>query len=594
MSVVTPEDTFVSGQVVPAAQIRWEGDQCVSLDHDDRYFSPDGQREVERVFMAPVELSGRFAATTGTFTVGELGFGTGLNLATLAAEFLARAPASARLHFISLERRPLDGRMLHTMAELWQARLPILSELAASYPPRLSGWHRLHLAGGRVCLSLFFGSASAGLADIMHRQQLPVDHWLLDGFTPPKNPSLWRPALFQQIAQLSAAGTSIATYSAVGAIRRALADVGFAMRKVDQMPVKLHSLAGEFSLQPSARFQPPGSIQVLGGGIAGCSIARALADRGLAVTLVEPSGRLASHASRIPAAVLHGRLRDDGSPEAAWQALSYHYSHQQLQQYPGYQPKGVRQITGPNAAPERLAAIHDRYAPSGSWLTASEQPDTHWRDSVAAIDFAIGGVVHGPTLCRALSTHPLITLSQTRIPAAMTVLASGIASRDHPAASYLEIAALGGQAELCTTPNPPPIAIVGAGYIAPCRGGMVIGSTYEYRDWQPAEAVAANLAPWRNSGRHRGSFRGTRTITSDRVAIVGQLFDRELAPVPGLRISTGFGSTGMSSAPFAAECIAAELGGEFAPIAGDLATALSSLRFRHRQARRGPRMDAIP
>lgn len=598
-SLDAPSDA-ASGRCLPAARVRWDGHQCLSLETGDRYFSPDGADEVSRVFMTPVSLSERFRAAKNTFTCGELGFGTGLSLAVLAEQFCTVAPHTARLHVISFERTPLARADMQKMARLWQAKLPVYAELVDQYPPLLTGWHRLHLCGGRVCLSLYFGTANNGLDDITNRQQLPVDHWLLDGFAPPKNPSLWQPELLKQLANFAAPGSTIATYTAVGEVRRNLVASGYNMRKVDQMPIKLHSLAGTFeasTLRP--QFHPPATIQILGGGIAGACVARGLADRGIPSTIVEPEGKLARHASRIPAAALHGRLRDDGSTGAAWQASSYHYSHQRLQAFAGYQPTGTLQISGPNASPERLAALLSRYGASGDWLAASDQVVTRWRSAAATLRFRIGGTVRGPTLINALVDHSLIT--QTTVatsPTAagtcnsITVLANGFASRQHPAAGYLEIASLPGQAELCAHSAPPREPIVGAGYMAPCRGGMIIGSTYEYRDWLPEDATRANLEPWLDTGQHRASFRGNRTITSDRVAIIGELFDRDGVAVPNLRVSTGFGSTGMSSAPLAGECIAAELAGEFAPVTRELLGAVSSKRFRKRQARRGVRMGA--
>src|SRR5262249_20047672 len=142
--------------------------------------------------------------------------------------------------------------------------LPIYAELARAYPPLLGGWHRRHLAGGRVTLSLFFGDAAAGLSDIVDRQRRPVDAWLLDGFAPDRNPELWSDAVWRAIADLSGDGTTLATFSAVGAVRRGLEGVGFAMRKIDQRPFKRHTLAGVFESRGLARPQQPASVSVVG------------------------------------------------------------------------------------------------------------------------------------------------------------------------------------------------------------------------------------------------------------------------------------------------------------------------------------------
>jgi len=264
--------------------------------------------------------------------------------------------------------------------------------------------------------------------------------------------------LFEQIAALSARDTTLATYTAVGEVRRSLENAGFDMRKVDQMPIKLHSLAGVFEPKGMPDFFAPSQVQVIGAGIAGASAARSLAERGIKVTLAEPSSRIASHASRIPAAVMHGRLRDDGSPGAAWQALSSHYSHHRLLPLTGFRPTGAQQISGPNAPPERLAAIYDRYQASGNWLEQHPHPKSKWRAAETALRFNIGGVVHGPTLCRSLADHPLITVQDSAAPHSAnqpTILANAIQAQSHPNARYLEIAALAGHEALAATrPTP--------------------------------------------------------------------------------------------------------------------------------------------
>ena len=108
-------------------------------------------------------------------------------------------------------------------------------------------------------MSVFFGDGAAGFGDIVGRQRLPVDAWLLDGFAPDRNPQLWSEALWRTLAELSDEGSTIATFSAVGAVRRALADAGFTMRKVDQRPHKRHTLAGVFARARGMAYAPPRS-----------------------------------------------------------------------------------------------------------------------------------------------------------------------------------------------------------------------------------------------------------------------------------------------------------------------------------------------
>ena len=147
-----------AGEVLAPARIKWDDQQCLNAEHGDRYFSADGQAEVKRVFMAPVNLQQRLTALREgtTFTCGELGFGTGLNIATVADAFVTHAPKRARLHLITTERSPLSAADMQRMASLFAPKLPIYRALTAAYPPLLTGWHRLHLAAGRIVVSLYF------------------------------------------------------------------------------------------------------------------------------------------------------------------------------------------------------------------------------------------------------------------------------------------------------------------------------------------------------------------------------------------------------------------------------------------------------
>ena len=69
----------------------------------------------------------------------------------------------------------------------------------------------------------------------------------------------------------------------------------------------------------------PSTAIVIGGGIAGCSTAHALALRGITVTLFERNASIASEATGNPQAMLYPRL--SGNDDASRFALeSYRYS----------------------------------------------------------------------------------------------------------------------------------------------------------------------------------------------------------------------------------------------------------------------------
>jgi tRNA U34 5-methylaminomethyl-2-thiouridine-forming methyltransferase MnmC len=72
-----------------------------------------------------------------------------------------------------------------------------------------------------------------------------ADAWFLDGFSPAKNPELWTPGLLAEVARHTTPGGTLATYSAAGAVRRALAEAGFAVARGPGFARKRHMTTGQ-------------------------------------------------------------------------------------------------------------------------------------------------------------------------------------------------------------------------------------------------------------------------------------------------------------------------------------------------------------
>ncbi len=578
--------------MIEPAVLGWRNGVPFARDFGDIYHSPDGARETERVFVEPVGLRGmaeRAAAKGVTLRVAELGFGTGLNFAVTAAMTLE---AGCRLHYIGVDAHPLEPTDFASIARQRRSMLPIYARLEGIYPPMLPGWHRRFLAEGRLCLSLYWGEAGAALSDLAHGQAQPIDAWFLDGFAPDRNPDMWREDLLRAIAGLAGTGTVVSTFTAVGRVRRSLEACGFDMRRVDQRPYKRESLAGVFVRNGVARRKVPGRVTVAGAGIAGASVARHLAEQGIAVTVYDPAAAVASGASGIPAMLLHPRLLGDRSPQAEWRAHAYAYSQAWVSRFAGFVQSGVLQTPSSNLDAGKLERIASAYADSGLLHMLDGKAATRlggWGLDGDALYFPRAGIVEPAALTRSLLDHPRIDVRLgQRAPqyARPLVLACAGAVRDHAQAAYLETAQVHGQVDIVTMDVRPRIAVVGDGYLAPVGCGVVTGATFEHRAWPVRRASESNLRGVSGrSYRWKGRSRATRTIASDRTPIVGEL-ER------GLYVSTAHGSMGTVSAPFAAAMIASRMSGDVAPVHPAVASLVAPQRFRRRQARRGFRMGA--
>ena len=198
------------------ALIDWrDGGVPVSRRFDDPYFSlHDGLAETRHVFLDGNGLPGRLHPG---FRIMELGFGTGLNL--LAVMALEPPP----LTFTSFELEPLD----RDTAALAHEAFPALARWSV---PLLDVWDRLGdgpVTLGPVTVDLRVGDA---------RQTLPAwegsaDAVFLDGFSPAKNPELWGADLLAAVADRVGPGGTVATYTAAGHVRRALAAAGLEVER---------------------------------------------------------------------------------------------------------------------------------------------------------------------------------------------------------------------------------------------------------------------------------------------------------------------------------------------------------------------------
>ena len=98
--MTTPE----SGWPLRCATLQWDDDQPTAPAFGDIYHARDGAHETQRVYIEPAAIVDRWRKQSD-FTVGELGFGTGLNLVALLERW--QQTPGTRLHYISFERYPI-------------------------------------------------------------------------------------------------------------------------------------------------------------------------------------------------------------------------------------------------------------------------------------------------------------------------------------------------------------------------------------------------------------------------------------------------------------------------------------------------------
>ncbi len=327
------------------ARLDWsEAGTPVSSDFGDVYFSNDnGLSETRYVFLQQNRLPARFSHhDRDSFVIGETGFGTGLNFLATMQAFLAQAPQSgngSRLHFISFEKYPLTQTDLHKALAAWPELASLSQDLIAQWPLPLSGCHRLHFAGGRIRLDLWFGDIQDMLPQVPHGTEGLVDVWYLDGFAPAKNPEMWTPELFDSLARLARGNATISTFTSAGFVRRGLIDAGFATKKTKGHGTKWAMLIGERSAKAPAQtitnhYARPagrdGEVVIIGGGIASAMTALSLTERGRKVTLLCDAGEAATGASGNRQGALYPLLNGEHDALSRFYSQAFGYARQRL------------------------------------------------------------------------------------------------------------------------------------------------------------------------------------------------------------------------------------------------------------------------
>ncbi len=217
--------------------VEWdENDLPFSPRFDDHYYSRhDGCAETRHVFLAGNALPDRWAGRE-TFVIGELGFGTGLNLLETWSCWREHRRPGQHLLFQSVEAFPLDVDDMARALSQW----PQLSGLAERL---LAAWDH---NTDPICLDE--QTTFACKLGFVH-DKLPdfheTDAWFLDGFAPAKNPDMWSADVMKMVADKTASGGTFASYTAAGWVRRNLEDAGFVVEKRPGYGTKRDMIAGE-------------------------------------------------------------------------------------------------------------------------------------------------------------------------------------------------------------------------------------------------------------------------------------------------------------------------------------------------------------
>ncbi|HEY4028892.1 MAG TPA: tRNA (5-methylaminomethyl-2-thiouridine)(34)-methyltransferase MnmD [Caulobacteraceae bacterium] len=571
----------------PSAELDWTAEGAPrSRRFDDIYFSREGGLDETRaVFLQGCGLPEAWAGRR-RFTVGETGFGTGLNVLALLDLWRTARPPGGRLSVFSVEAYPMAREEAERALAAWPELADLAALLIRRWPRRAPGFHRVDLPELDAALDLAVGDAQWGI----ETWGGAADAWFLDGFAPARNPEMWRPGVLQAIAARSAPGARLATFTVAGSVRRGLQEAGFEVDKRPGHGAKRERLEARLPGAATAASDPP-QVAVIGAGIAGAALARAF--RALGVRPLVVDAGVGDAASGNPAALVSPALDAGGGARAQFYAQAFARAvdlYRELGEAAVIDGR-VEQLARTERDPARFQAVLDGGLFAEGALTRTEGGLMFEEGLVvrpqAIIDAWLGGCGRLTARVERLER----TAGRWRLHGADGVIAE---------ADVVVIAAGAGSGPLMGRPAAfTPVrgqaswvpgleldhALAWGGYACPMDGGVLFGATHDRgrADIEvAAEDHARNLKtlaeglPGLAATAEGLALQGraaVRATTFDRMPAVGPLGE------PCLYLLGGLGSRGFCTAPLLAEHLAAEVLGAPSPLPNSLLNLNLTLRL---------------
>lgn len=598
------------------------------------------------------------------FVILDAGLGSvGRFLAAWAA-WRADSKACEQLHFIAIEPQAPEWPEIKR-AFAGSPSEALVDELAHVWPPMTTNFHRLGFEGGRLQLLMAVGDVSAVLPELV----CTVDAFRIRSAGAPREGSTSMHAhpgpypdhkrrnlgrVLKALARVAAPGARLLADGDSPELLAAIAAAGFEVLPSASPMTLAHFAPGFIPRRAPSRSPFPANVErhalVIGAGLAGCSIAWALAEQGWRTTVLERNGAPAQETSGNPAGLFHGIVNPQDGAHARfnraaaleaqklvslavseWGVAGATDGLLRLDDTPGgvEAMRAVLRSLGLPAAYVRAVDTAEAddlagiplgrpawFYPGGGWVSPAQ---------LAAALLRAGGKktsLHCHTDVRSLQRvdnqwAAFDANGRCLAQAAVVVFANAESASRLLGPSPWPIAPVRGQISIAPSASLgglPRIPIAGAGYLLPeINGCAFFGATaqpgecgmdlriadhaYNLQQLQRLTGRVIDLPPVELKGRV-----GIRWSTDDRLPIVGAVPDIEAAKtasrldqprfvprLPGVFVFTALGSRGITWCPLSAHVLASAIAGAPAPLEASLLDAIDAGRFVSRQARRATR-----
>jgi tRNA 5-methylaminomethyl-2-thiouridine biosynthesis bifunctional protein len=546
-------------------------------------------------------------------------FGSGLDFLATWRAWQEDPQRPRLLHYVALTAEPVSAEALVAGSAADPVLLALARQLSTQWHGLKPGFHRLTLEDGQLLLTLCVGETTA----LLRQQAFVADAVYLgadkSGRAPEQPWDSWR---VKALARCCRRGTRLSGPPTGARLRADLMQCGFELqRSANDQPTD--ALLGVFNprwelkqtRKPAPASAPVvGNCAVIGAGLAGASVAAALARRGWQVQVLDQGTAPSAGASGLPVGLVVPHVSVDDCTlsrlSRAGVRLMLQQARSLLQPGQDWDESGTleRRLDGDGSLPDLWHARAAWIKPAAlvrAWLT---QPNIafHSGSQVASVR---RGAAHwelldaqNQLLCRAdrvvfanaMGALPLIEQLHTRSPERC------LSIKRLPALQGVHGQLSWGLHPGTPDAGLPQFPVNGAGSVipkVPTAAGLAwfVGSTYQPERLKTLGVEAnhaANLERLLRLLPDAGStlapqfasvalqdWSNTRCVSADRLPVVGPL---DPSDAPGLWICAAMGSRGLSFSMLCAELLAARWGGEPLPLPSDLARALDARRVAAR------------
>ena len=431
-----------------------------------------------------------------------------------------------------------------------------------------------------------------------------IDAWYFDGFSPEKNPDMWSKEIFKQVCLSSHKDSTFSTYTSARLVKKNLEYSDLIYELTEGFSNKRHMLKGKVQTTDLKEIPKKKKIAVIGSGIAGCTLAYKLAQRGHKVDLYEQNEEVCSGASGNGVLVTYPRLSAFDSPYARFCIHSFLFasSFYDRLKTDAWQKSGVFLMSHDDVSLKRQNSLLNARSDNVLFEELNREEASkrsRLRLNSGGIFFDKGGFIKAKTLCQDLLSHKNINLIlSSKIEKIHTdgdnikivikgeiseykevCLCTGYASEDLlnlPGLSSKrgQISYVDGSKDFENLKFP----LCASGYFSPkVAGSHVLGSTYS--DVKNDIVLEEEHISNKNKLKAIHDFNvnildgnvSFRAVTKDRMPLIGIK--------KGIYVNTGHGSRGSTSSPLCAEIIADLIDRRPLPVDHQVVKALDVNRF---------------